>query len=48
MKKKSESYYAKMVVYMERYEAKENNLLLKLIYRLLKKYYTHRWERFYD
>lgn len=50
MKKKQRSfgYYAKKVIYCERAEAQENNKLIKLIWIILKKYYTKKWERWFD
>lgn len=47
-KKKAIGYYAKKVIMCERSEALEDNKFIKLIWILLKKYYTNKWERWYD
>ena len=47
-KKRSIGYYAKKVIKYERLEAKEQNKIRKLINRIMKNYYTNKWERFYD
>lgn len=47
-KNKTLGYYAKKVILCERGEAKEDNKLIKLIWIILKKYYTYKWEKWYD
>ena len=46
--KKAIGYYAKKVIYCERAEAMEDNFLIRYIWTLLRKYYTKKWERWYD
>lgn len=47
-KKRSQAYYSKKVIMCERQEAMEENKIIKLIWIILKKYYTNKWERWYD
>jgi hypothetical protein len=47
-KKKSHSYYASKVVMTERARDLEENKVIKLLWYILNKYYTHKWERWYD
>ena len=45
---KTIAYYATKVIYCERSIATEENRIIRLAWELLKKYYTYKWERWYD
>lgn len=47
-KKKPIGYYAKKVIECERAEALEENKLIRLVWIILRKYYTRKWERWFD
>ena len=48
MKKRSITYYQRRVIQMDKLQDTEDNKLIKYVYILLKKYYTHKWEVYYD
>ena len=47
-KTKPLGYYARKVVYCERSIAQENNKIIRQMYKIMKLYYTRKWERWYD
>ena len=47
-KKISLAYYTRKIIYCERLEATEDNKLIRVIYLILQKYYTYKWERYFD
>lgn len=47
-KKHSVGYYAKKVIMIERHRDLEENIIIRLIWDILAKYYTYKWERWYD
>lgn len=47
-KKRSLSYYATKVIYCERAEAQSENYIIRMIWKVLKLYYSNKWERWYD
>ena len=47
-KKRAIGYYAKKVIMCERAIALEDNKIISFIWEILKKYYTYKWERWYD
>ena len=48
MKKRSITYYQRRVIEMDKLQDTEDKKVIKFIYILLKKYYTHKWEVYYD
>lgn len=46
--KKSITYFTKRIMTIEKLGDTESNKLIKYVYILLKKYYTHKWEVYYD
>ena len=48
MKNRSITYYQRRVIEMDKLQDTEDKKLIKFIYILLKKYYTHKWEVYYD
>lgn len=47
-KKHSIGYYGKRVIMTERHRDLEENKIIKLLWLILNKYYTYKWERWYD
>ena len=48
MKKRSITYYIRRIIQIDKLYDTELNKILKIVYILLKKYYTHKWEVYYD
>lgn len=48
MKKRSQGYYARKVIVIERQLASEENKIIRILWNILKRYYTNKWERWYD
>ena len=47
-KKRRQGYYAKKVIMTERHRDLEDNRIIKLLWIILNKYYTRKWERWYE
>lgn len=46
--KRSSGYYARKVILTERHRDLEDNKIIWLLWDILNKYYTKKWERWYD
>ena len=46
--KRTIGYYARKVIIIERQIATEDNKIIRMIWNILLKYYTNKWERWYD
>lgn len=48
MMTRSITYYSRQIIYLDKLINKEDNRFIKYLYNILKKYYTHKWEVYYD
>lgn len=46
--KKTITYYSRQVIYLEKLMSREDNKMIIFVYNILKRYYTHKWEMYYD